>query len=149
MFNPKGIFKMFFINNFGLKMIALFLATLAWFYVLGELGKVTIIEDSVPFSPYYPFRMKAKRVDIMPVFEGNPPAGYAFDERHVKMNPKTCMIVGPTKVLEKLENVKTAPIDLTEYTKSFKEKVALQSVPNLRLPEEDFISVSIPITKKE
>jgi len=146
--NIKVTLRSLFVHNLGLKFLALILAALTWFYVVGELNKVTLIEENAPLSAYYPYKLKAKQLPILPLFVGTAPTGHRVDERNIEISPKNCLVLGPSNIIERLDYVQTRPIDISEYTKSFKVKMGLHPVANLKLPEEDFITVIVPIAKK-
>lgn len=137
------------VHNLGLKLVSLALAILTWFYIIGELGKVKVIEEKSPMELAYSYRLKVKHLPIRPNFQGTTSAGYMVDEEKVDIKPKTHAVWGPGRIVESLEYLQTKPIGVGEYTKSFTVKVGLQPVANLRLPKNDFIVLKVPIVKKE
>jgi len=136
-------------NNIGLKLIALILAILTWFYVVGELNKVSLIEENAPLSAYYPYKLQSKYLTILPRFDGAAPSGYKIDDKKVEIEPRECFVLGPAGIIERLDYIQTKAINISEYTKSFKTKVGLRPIGGIKLPGEDFVTVSVPVVKKD
>ena len=89
---------------------------------------LTITLETPPF---------AKRVDVIAVLKGKPAPGYAVTG--VSLKPDHIVIKGSASKLEKIDTVKTQPIDLETASESFKKEVPLD------LPETIGVTTSTRI----
>ena len=133
------------LNNIGLKLLALFLAFVTWFYI-GEATKVapqkTVLQKI--FSPGY---YSSKKLYIKPIFVGSVPRGYKFLETDVKVTPEFIVVLGPSNILSEKEFVYTKAIDLSEHTKNRMLAVELKSIsPSIKLQKTN-VQVYLPIKK--
>lgn len=133
-------------NNLGLKILSLLLAIgiWTWFYKSG------VIISGAERERYYSLsEMSSKNVPIKVVLIGNPPKGYFVNFKGLSLSPASFLLIGPRKLIEQIEFVKTQPIDISEFSKTFATKVSLQSIADINLPDEEFVEVIIPIEKVE
>lgn len=133
------------LNNIGLKLLALLLAFVTWFYI-GEATKVasqkTVLQKI--FSPAY---YSSKKLYIKPIFVGSVPRGYEFTETDVKVMPEFIVVLGPSNILSEKEFIYTNPIDLSEHTKTRSVDIELKSIsPSIKLQEAN-AQVYLPIKK--
>ncbi|OGW75321.1 MAG: hypothetical protein A2Z72_01115 [Omnitrophica bacterium RBG_13_46_9] len=139
--------KQFFLHNIGLKLLALVLAFVTWFYV-GEVTKTdtekTVLQKLL-FQPNY----ISKRVEIKPVYRGVAPAGYKFIDKNVKVTPEYLFIVGSAKILSSIDAIFTKPINLGEYTVSKTVDMELESFsPSIRF-QTTKVQVFLPFEKTQ
>lgn len=138
--------KKFFLNNIGLKLIALVLAVITWIYIVGELDKGTP-EDRAALEKLLPYRMTAKIFPIQLNLTGESKEGYEILTDSVTITPRDVMVVGPRSLLSRVAFIKTEPIDISEHTKSISEDVSLMPLAKGLSIKEKFVSVKIPIKK--
>lgn len=134
-------------HNIWLKLTALILAVLTWFYVTGEFSKTALVEETQSMA--HPFKIVSKALPIQPVFIGNPPAGYELNMKEVTVEPNTYNILGFSMIIDKVHILKTEAMDISEYTRPFTAKVRIQRIIGIRLPAENFVTVKVKIQKQE
>jgi len=131
-------------NNIGLKLIALLLAIITWFYIVVELQKGAVEEREV-LQRILPYRMVSKQVPVKLDLVGEPPKGFAIDKENLAITPSACIIVGPKSLLEKLTTVSTQPVDVSKMTKTLTKDISVISpIKGMRLKDR-FVSITIPI----
>ena len=140
-------FKKVLLNNLGLKVLALFLAFVTWFSVEEVIkvgGEKTALQKLLT-----PAKYSSKKLTVKAVFVGNAPEGFKFLEEAASVSPGSVLVVGPARVLAQKEYIYTAPIDLSEHTKSKTIDVDLESISRaIKFPKTK-VQVSIPIEKIE
>ncbi len=137
--------KNYIFNNFALKIMALLLAVISWFYIMGEIEGTGYSQKSV-FEFSFPERYADKMVPIKINITGLPAAGYHSSLEKVYLNPKYCLVVGPHSLVKHLDYVLTEAIDISGADKTVTKQVALQKIANLRLTSnKKFVEVTIPI----
>lgn len=134
------------LNNWGLKLLALFLAMVTWYYIVVELQKGAV-EEREALQSILPYRVYSKELPIKLNLIGEPPNGYMIDYDNLLLEPSKFVIVGPKSILKKLISVKTRPIDISEHTKTFKKAVSIVMPAKGITIKDKFINVTIPITK--
>ncbi len=98
------------INNLGLKILALALATALWFYVQGELarvqhGSVSTALERVP--------VECVEMPIHPHLKGEPARGYRIEPGGIVVEPSTLLMAGsPRWLLHHAGGLWTEPIDM-------------------------------------
>ena len=140
--------KKLFTRNVGLKIAALVLALILWFYVVNELHKGS--EDDRQFlKTVLPSEgLVAKKLAISPVFTGKPRYGYFIDSKKVLINPEYCIVVGSRELLGHAKFAYTLPIDVTGANKTFTKSVPLSSVAPGVFMEETLVQVTVPVEKE-
>ena len=141
----RRIFR-FFTKNIGLKIVALILALILWFYVGKEVSRES--EGNRHFMKrLFPSEgVMAKKLVISPVIVGNPRSGYEVDQANVTLAPGYCIAVGTKDLLDNITIAPTMPINVDSAAKSFTRSVPLRSIPGVYM-EETTTQVSIPIQK--
>jgi YbbR domain-containing protein len=135
-------------HNFWLKVLSLILAILTWFYVTWQLKKAKSEEEKSIFSMiHYEVILRALPVDV--TITGKPKDGYEVNESGITVEPEECVVVGPKNILVDIKTAKTAPIDISGYSKDIDKRVALAPIASGIAIKEEFIKVHIPIIKKE
>ncbi len=140
--------KNIFLNNLGLKLLALFLAFITWFYIAVELQKGAAKEREVLYR-MLPYKLTSKKIPIKLNLVGPPLKGYKVIYDKIVMTPSVCVMIGPRSLLDGLPAIYTEPIDISGYTKTFNEDVALVSPVKGIAMKERFVSVTIPVAKIE
>lgn len=138
--------KSIILNNLGLKLLALFLAVVTWFYIVVELQKGTPEEREV-LQRILPYRMVSKQIPIKLNLIGEPQKGYMVEYDKIVIEPSTCVMIGPGSFLNRLSAVNTQSIDISEYTKTFTKDISIISPTKGVTMKEKFVSVTIPIIK--
>jgi len=72
-----------------------------------------------------------KRIPIVPIISGNPEEDYVEGEYSVK--PDNILITGDNNIMQKVNEIKTAPVSLDNMTKSFTTPALLQLPEGVRL----------------
>ncbi len=72
-----------------------------------------------------------KRIPVVPIISGNPEENYIEGEYSVK--PENILITGDHTILQKVNEIKTAPVSLDNMTKSFTTPALLQLPEGVRL----------------
>lgn len=135
-------------NNLGLKLLALFLAIITWFYIVVELQK-GVVEEVGVFQRIFPYRVLSKPIPIKLNLVGEPPKGYVVDYDNIAIVPSKFIMVGPKSFLKKISSAITQPIDISEHTKTVVKDVSITPpAPGIAIKDK-FIKVTIPIIKPE
>lgn len=138
----------FFTKNMGLKLTALILTLVLWFYVVGELNKGGEEERQFLKKILPPEGMAAKKLSIRPIFVGHPRQGYVVDNKNVTISPDYCIVVGSKELVGKIRFVYTMPIDVTAASKSFIKSVALNPIAPGVFMEETLVQVNVPVERE-
>ena len=133
-------------NNSGLKILALFLAIVTWYYIVTELHKGTI-EERKALQSIFPYSMISKQLPIKLDLVGEPQKGYMVIKGEIVIEPSNCVMVGPKSILGKLTSVKTQPIDISGHSRMIKKEVTISAPAKGITMKEKFIKVAIPIAK--
>jgi len=135
------------LNNFGMKLLSLVLAAIVWMYIVGELNRLALEEEMGLKGHHLVYEITAKVLPVVVDLKGELASGYRIDSERIEISPPVCNVMGPRRLLAKLEFIKTAPIDITEYRKPVTMRVALK-LPSRGIKIIDkFITVVIPIEK--
>ena len=135
------------VKNFWLKVLALFLAVIVWFYILGELRKAAEKEGKV-FERILPFRVSSKSVPIKATIVGQLASGYRIRYKDIEIKPDNYVLIGPKNMLRGIFFVTTEAIDVGEYTKPVTKKAGIETIgPGIIADERFFVTVTIPIEK--
>ena len=86
-----------------------------------------------------------KKLEIEPVFLGDPAFGYRADTAKAQLDPRSVLVEGPKSQLEKVEKIKTQPIDMVGRARSFRKTVRVAEVPGLKMVSEALIDAYVPI----
>jgi hypothetical protein len=139
--------KELFTENIGMKILALVLALIAWFYIVKALNQGSQ-EDMTLLSKVMPAEsIAAKKLVIRPVFMGKPRAGYNIVGDKVAVAPAYCIVVGNKDVLGKIKFAYTVPILVTGVDKSFIKAVPLNPIAPGVYMEETLVEVSVPVER--
>jgi len=138
-------------NNLWVKLIALFLAIISWFYINEEVEEAgttirmpTFLSRFIGKDPVI-----AKNIKIQPNIQGNLPRGYEIQHDRMSLDPSKCKVWGRKSTLDDVRGILTVPIDVRKKTQTFVTNTRLESIPGVVLPEDKIIEVKIPIVKQE
>ncbi|PIU41515.1 MAG: hypothetical protein COS99_05025 [Candidatus Omnitrophica bacterium CG07_land_8_20_14_0_80_42_15] len=138
----------FILSNIYLKVFSLVLAVTLWFYMRGELSRITLEEEMGLKSGIVPYRITAKIFPVALDITGKVASNCRIIEDKIVITPAVCSVMGPEGLLNKIKVIKTMPIDISEYTKNSTIQVSLRS-PAMGVRVIDrFVTVSIPIVEK-
>lgn len=140
--------KNFFTKHVGLKILSFMLALLVWFYIVNELHKGSLEELQFLHRIMPAEGLIAKKLDISPVFTGNPRWGYKINKEQVAITPDYCIVVGSREVLAKLKTAYTTPIDVKKAMKPFTVSVPLSPAAPGVYMEETIVQVAVPVEKE-
>ncbi len=106
-------------NNFWPKVIALVLAIATWFYVFDLVNTDSFLQKKETVEEMLSrFEFTLKEVPVKPVFTGRSPEGYQAIFEKVIVDPSKVTLFGPGEILDGVSELRTEPIDVSEYTKS-------------------------------
>lgn len=86
-----------------------------------------------------------QKLEVDPVFLGEPAFGYQLDKEKVQMDPTSVLVEGPKSQLEKIGKIKTQPIDIVGRVRSFRKTVRLAEEPGLKPLSESLVDVYVPV----
>ena len=89
-----------------------------------------------------------QKLKIMPNFVGEPAFGYKVREDQILLDPNAILVEGPKGKLEKLDSIKTEPIDLVGRVRPVRRTVKLTIPPNLKPLGEPLVDIYIPISEE-
>lgn len=136
-----------FTKDFGLKITALILALILWFYVVDELNKGSA-EDRQFLNKVLPQEgVVAKRLPIKPVFVGTPRFGFTVDNRNVVIVPDFCIVVGSKELLSRIKFAYTMPIDVRGMSKPFSRSVPISPIAPGIYMEETLVQITVPVER--
>ena len=129
-----------------LKLSALAVAILSWFYIKNEIYNM---ESKGATDPSYKLiKLTAKNLPVNVRLESSAPEGYHILEDQVSVNPPQVIVIGPEALLEDAVNAETAIVDVSDSTKSMTKKIPLESVSGIHLTGEPYtVEVTVPIEK--
>lgn len=143
----RSVWK-FLTENIALKMTALVLALVMWFYVVNELNKGSE-EDKQFLSRVLPSDgVVARKLMIKPVLVGSPRSGFAIDHKNTIIVPDYCIVVGPKEMLSRIRFAYTMPIDVRGISKPFTKSVPMSPVAPGVYMEETLVQVTVPIQRE-
>ncbi len=130
------------LNNWILKLLALFLAVITWFVIVLELDKGAV-EEIKALS----HRMSTKVVPIHLKMTGKPLDGFTVEDNDIVLNPSVCIIVGPKASLRRVFAVETEPVDIEGHGRTIVKDVSIVYPFEGIDVKERFVKVTIPIVK--
>ena len=86
-----------------------------------------------------------KKLSIVVDFVGEPAYGYRVDQEGIELDPNAVLVEGPKTALEKIDTIKTEPIQLVGRVRSFRRSVKIRSGPEMKVVGEGLVEVQIPI----
>ena len=144
-----GFLRRFFTENIGLKIIALVLALITWFYIVKQLNMEGTKEEMQLLKKIMPDEnIIAKKLIIKPIFIGHPKNGFDIVRKKVVMIPEFCIVVGTKDALESIKCAYTIPIDVGGLSQSFTKSVPLSPIPGVYL-EETLVQVMVSIDREK
>jgi YbbR domain-containing protein len=89
-----------------------------------------------------------KKMNINPVFLGEPAFGYRIHQEEIQLDPNAVLIGGPKGALEKLESVDTEKIDLVGRIRPFRRTVSLNLPAGVKSLNETPVDIYVPIKEE-
>lgn len=86
-----------------------------------------------------------KKLTVQVEFMGEPAYGYRADQEEVELDPDAVLVEGPRAILEKMDTIKTEPIQLVGRVRSFRRTARIHSTPELRVIGDGITEIQIPI----
>lgn len=133
-------------NNIGLKALSLVLAVGVWFYIAGELNRLAL-EEGMGLKGGIPYKIAAKTLPIIIDVRGDVVEGYRIDEEKILITPQVCNVIGVKRIIDKINVIKTVPINVSEYTRTVTMRVSLQPPTKGIKIVDRVVSIVIPIEK--
>ena len=135
------------INNLGLKLVALFLALICWFFVFSEAKKILPEKKQETAGAVISGQIITKQVPVQLVLEGEPADGFKVERNKILVNPNFCLVVGQKDMLDNIPFIRTMPINVSGRSKSFNETVKLEPLSKTFAQEGIMVEVIVPIEK--
>ncbi len=88
-----------------------------------------------------------KKLPVSVKYTGVPATGYFLDK--VVIKPDKIILKGPEKILEKMESVKTSPVNISGLTKSFRKQVIFDFNENVTSKSGDMVIASFNIKERK
>lgn len=142
------VVKKFFTQNLGLKLGALILALIFWFYIVDELNKGSEEERQFLKRVLPAGGVVAKKLTIKPIFVGRPRKGYIIDDKNIVIIPEYCIVVGTKELLGKIRFAYTTPVDIDGAHRTFTKSVALNPIAPGIFTEETLVQVTVSVEKE-
>lgn len=86
-----------------------------------------------------------KELKVEVDFIGEPAEGYVIDNSRVSVDPNAALMKGPKSKLEKIEYIKTEPIDVVGRSRSFRKRVGIATNKDVSPVSDILIDVFVPI----
>ena len=134
------------IDNLGVKLTALFLALICWFFVFGEINKM-LPEKNQERRVLTSGHLITKQVPVQIVLEGEPAEGVKVERSKILVSPSFCLVVGEKDILENISYIRTLPINISGRSKSFNEVVKLEAFSKEPGQKDMTVEVMVPIEK--
>jgi YbbR domain-containing protein len=139
--------KELFTENLGMKALALFIALVAWFYIVKALNQGSQEDVQLMRKVTMADKMTGKKLAIRPVFIGRPQNGYAIMNDKISVTPAYCIVVGTREVLEKIKFAMTVPIDVTGVNRTYTRAIPLNPIAPGVFMEETLVEVTVPVER--
>ena len=100
------------------------------------------------FPPYVTVTLDEVIIKKLPIkvdLTGEPAFGYRVDEKTIDLDPNAVLVEGPKTSLEKMDDIKTEPIQLVGRVRSFRRTVRIHQGLELKLVGDGISEVQIPI----
>ncbi|MBF0494641.1 MAG: YbbR-like domain-containing protein [Candidatus Omnitrophica bacterium] len=137
-------------HNIIPKIVALFFAIAAWIYVSDLISSESGIGKRESVRSYFSKpRFTAKKVQVKIDFYGEIPKGYKLIEDLVTVTPEDIVITGPHDLIDKVNSVKTEPINLGEYTRTTTVNAAVGPESKAFQVDGKVVKVYLPVEKIE
>ncbi|OGW86576.1 MAG: hypothetical protein A3C35_08475 [Omnitrophica bacterium RIFCSPHIGHO2_02_FULL_46_11] len=86
-----------------------------------------------------------KKLPVQVDLVGEPAYGYRADQEAIELDPNAVLVEGPKAALEKMDTIKTEPIQLVGRVRSFRRTVKIAVLPEIRVVGDAITEVQIPI----
>lgn len=86
-----------------------------------------------------------KKLPIKVDLAGDPAFGYRVDEKTIDLDPNAVLVEGPKAMLEKMDTIKTEPIQLVGRVRSFRRTVRIHQGLEFKIVGDGVTEVQIPI----
>ncbi|MBI4373145.1 MAG: hypothetical protein HY585_05415 [Candidatus Omnitrophica bacterium] len=86
-----------------------------------------------------------KKLPVQVELAGEPAYGYRVDQNDIELDPNTVLVEGPRAILEKVDKIKTEPIQLVGRVRSFRRTVKIHQDADISVVGDGITEVQIPI----
>lgn len=86
-----------------------------------------------------------KKLPVQVELAGEPAYGYRVDQEAIELDPNAALVEGPKAILEKMDMIKTEPIQLVGRVRSFRRTVKIRQGAEVRVVGDGITEVQIPI----
>jgi len=137
------------LNNFGLKVLALILAVITWFYVFNEIEATKPQPPSlVKVLPDYG-SMVSRKLFVKAIFIGSLPEGYDLLVEKVLIDPPYFVVAAPRSVFNDVDKIETEPIEIDKFKKTHIYNARIKPIAPSIDTDRLTVRVTIPIKKIE
>lgn len=89
--------------------------------------------------------MIVKKLPVQVETAGEAAFGYRVDEGQIELDPNAVLVEGPKEALEKMDMIKTEPVQLVGRVRSFRRTVKIQQPNGIRVIGDGITEVQIPV----
>jgi YbbR domain-containing protein len=135
-------------EHIGLKLTALALALVLWFYIVNELNTGANEEKQFLNKVLPSESVMAKKLPIKPILVGKTRYGYVVDARKAVASPEYVIVVGTKDLLSKIRFAYTMPVDVTGASHAVTRSVPLNPIAPGVFMEETTVQVTVPVVRE-
>ena len=89
--------------------------------------------------------MIIKKLPVDVEVAGEPAFGYRVDKDQIELDPNTVLVEGPKAMLEKMDTIKTEPVQLVGRVRSFRRTVKIQQPNGVRVIGDGITEIQVPV----
>lgn len=86
-----------------------------------------------------------KKLPVEVEVAGEPAFGYRIDKEQIELDPNTVLVEGPKEALEKMDVIKTEPVQLVGRVRSFRRTIKIQQPNGIRVIGDGIAEIQIPV----
>ncbi|MBI4395293.1 MAG: hypothetical protein HY583_03740 [Candidatus Omnitrophica bacterium] len=86
-----------------------------------------------------------KKLPVQVELAGEPAYGYRVNQEDIELDPNAVLVEGPKAILEKMDTIKTEPIQLVGRVRSFRRTVRIRPSAEMKVVGDGITEVQIPI----
>lgn len=110
--------------------------------------QIRVIDIEPPILRVTLDELIVQKLPIHPDFVGETAFGYKIKEDEIQIDPNALLVKGAKGQLEKLDALKTEPINLVGRIRSFRRTVKLDMPPGIEPVSESLIDIFVPIQEE-
>lgn len=130
-------------RNISIKIVALLLALILWFYIENITGE----NPFMPKREIFKADVAAVYIPIEPRFRGALPRGYALDREKTRVIPENILIIGEREFTEQITKIYTVPINITGFTRTIELDIPLEVLGQKLNIEGSMVKVRVAVER--